>query len=145
MFGRRDVVGRSAGPEAESGRMQPDGGIEAIQEPVEPPPPVVRVGGDQGGLVLPPGVEGEPGTGLDHAGELERLEPDVKASHPQCVVRLIVALDVWVQRPVVRRNRHAAVAELGDDLDGRFEPVVGKPIRVVAKDHCGTSTQRRSR
>ena len=100
--------------------------------PVEgnPPRPARRVGRDQRRLVLLARVQQKPPARLD-----DRPHPQPPKQLPQRGNLLVEPAHARRQGAVVDRDRHAAIADLGQQFDRVEQVVMGQTVGVVAKEH----------
>ena len=81
--------------------------------------------------MLPARIEQEAGAGLD---DRPHLQPRKSAAQPLDPLRPVRG--IGRQRIVIDRDRHAPIADLGEQLDGVEQLVMGQAIGVVAEEHA---------
>src|SRR5689334_6115541 len=122
-----DVGGGDARPERDRVGAQRDGDSCAALEKLEAALPSLRFRVDECRTLLAPRVEHVPCTRLDDDREIEALQEG--AGRAELRVRRVVG----VQVVRVGRDRHGAIAQLGDDVERVVETMVREPVRVVAE------------
>ena len=102
-------------------------------EEVEPDRALLGRGADERRLVFAAQVEDEARAGLDYAAHpvAGQLPGQSRDAHRQFGRARVEVVDVECEC-------HAAITEIGEDLDGVLEPVVGEAVGVVAEEHAGS-------
>ena len=107
--------------------------MNGMQQKREPLLPFAWIGADQRGLMLAPRVEQEACPGFDRRTQLQAIQ---QASHGPEVSGPGGVADVRIEGMKIERECDAAVAQLGQDLEGIFQPMVGEPVGVVPEQHA---------
>src|SRR5262249_49377908 len=128
------------GPETDDSLVELDGESDGPHQVIEPALALFACRADESRLVLDERVEEETGTGFDDA-------PKWDTGHVVAELRevcFVTRMELQQAQGAAFRNREvchvwgqrrSGVTEVADDANGVFEPVVGKPVRVVAEEH----------
>ena len=133
---RSQATGSDTGrahPGPERHRLRTEVGADRRPPAGGSPPAPPRSSSQQRGRVLAPRVQQVTGAGLDDHGEVR-----ARSSRPRDLGDPPGQVGgVRVEVAVVEGQRHAPVAEVGDDRERVGEPVVGEPVGAVPEAQAG--------